>query len=59
MERKEKGEVGVCEKCGKVTYELFECDFCGRLICEDCGCAFQCDDCWEREQERKTPYWCN
>ena len=54
MEETKKGK---CEICGKETDDLFECDTCGRLICDDCGCAFQCDECWEKEQSRKNPYW--
>ena len=36
-----------CEICGKETDDLYECSFCGRLVCADCGGdLFICDECF-------------
>ena len=41
----EKNDKVKCEIFGKETDNLIECDTCGRLICDDCGGAFQYDEC--------------
>lgn len=41
-----------CEICGKETDELFECEYCGKLICSDCGGEdFYCDSCFEEHKQ--------
>lgn len=40
-----------CEICGKETENLFECSYCGRLVCSACDNAFVCDDCLQRQDE--------
>lgn len=45
-----------CERCKKQTHKLDRCNYCERLMCEDCKksskrasktkLAFICKDCW-------------
>lgn len=39
-----------CEICGLETDDLYECSYCGRLLCKGCGGdVYVCDDCWQDE----------
>lgn len=41
-----------CEICGKETDDLYECSYCGQLVCANCGgTTFQCDECFDRQWE--------
>lgn len=46
-----------CAICGLETDDLYECDYCGRLVCEDCGGKlFECDDCYDERKAREDRF---
>lgn len=57
MDKKIEVVVEKCEICGKEitpSEEMVECQYCGRLFCEDCGSLdfFICDECDKVRNER-------
>ncbi len=54
--------IHTCERCGKQTAKLWQCDYCGRWICVHCIKSMKkkgprkiviCKDCWTNMQTRK------